>query len=166
MLSSTAIPPQPPERRLTSRARPSNKGRAKTPTQKKSQPHIAGKRKTPATHALPSGGVAHAGVDAGQEQEELLQVHGLIAQIWYRNKNQHRGQKWWKWVAILKRAVKDLMELTVAGERNLPEGERGGREVGEAATMRKRMELERVRREQRGQVEEWLREVVLGRCWL
>jgi hypothetical protein len=32
--------------------------------------------------------------------------------------------------------------------------------------MRKRMELERARREQRGQVEEWLREVVLGRCWL
>src|ERR1700722_8459283 len=135
MLSSTTAPLQAPERRLTSRARPSNKGRAKTPTQKKPQPHIAGKRKAPAIHALPSGGVAH-GVDAGREREELLQVHDLIAQIWYRNKNQHRGQKWWKWVAVLKRAVRDLVELTLVGERNLPKGERDGEEVGEAATMR------------------------------
>jgi hypothetical protein len=105
-------------------------------------------------------------MDVGQAQEELLQVHGLIAQIWHRNKNQHRGQKWWKLVAILKRAVRDLVELTVVGERNVSKGEHGGQELGEAATMRKRMELERVRREQRRQVEEWLREVVLGRCWL
>jgi hypothetical protein len=105
-------------------------------------------------------------VDAGREREELLQVHDLIAQIWYRNKNQHRGQKWWNWVAVLKRAVRDLVELTLVGERNLPKGERDGEEVGEAATMRKRMELERARREQRGQADEWLREAVLGRCWL
>jgi hypothetical protein len=166
MLSSTTKPPDLPEKRLTSRARPSNKGRAKTLTEKKCQPHIAGKRKTPAIHALPNGGVAHAGVNASQEREELLQAHGLIAQIWHRNKNQHRGQKWWKWVAVLKRAVRDLVELTVVGERNVPNEGGGGQKVGEAGMMRKRMELERARREQKGQVEGWLREVVLGRCWL
>lgn len=167
MLSWTTKPPDLPERRVTSRARPSNKGTAKAPTQKKSQLHIAGKRKTPAIHSLPNGGVAHASVNASPEREELLQAHGLIAQIWHRNKNQHRGQKWWKWVAVLKRAVRDLVELTVVGERNMLNGRGGGgQKVGEAAMMRKKMEVERARREQRGQVEEWLREVVLGRCWL
>jgi hypothetical protein len=166
MSFSTTKPPAPPEGRLTSRARPSNKGKAKTLTQKQSRPHVTGGENTPTVHALASGSAAHAGVGADQEREELLQVHGLIAQIWHRNKNQHRGQKWWKWVAVLKRAVRDLVQLTVGGERNMPKGERDGREAGEAATTRKRMELERARREQRGEVEEWLKEVVLGRCWL
>jgi hypothetical protein len=166
MLSSTTKPPHPPERRSTSRARPSNKGTAEASTQKKSQPYIAGKRKAPAIRALPNGGVAHASVNASQEQEELLQAHGLIAQIWHRNKNQHRGQKWWKWLAVLKRAVRDLVGLIVVGERNVSNEGDGGLREGEATMMRRKMELERARREQKEQVEEWFREVVLGRCWL
>jgi hypothetical protein len=46
--------------------------------------------------------------------------------------------------------------------------EKGGKDdaSGEATLMRKRMERDRGRREKREQVAGWLREVVLGKCWL
>ena len=70
-------------------------------------------------------------------------------------------------MTILKGSVRDLVGLAQPSEEAIglmmksPEGE-----VSEAERLRKRMEGERVRREQRHTVEEWVREVVLGKCWL
>jgi hypothetical protein len=105
--------------------------------------------------------------DFGRDQE-LLQVQSLLARIWHRNKNQHRGQKWWKWVSVLKRSMRDLVRLAAAGEESGSEVKvrNGGEGLSEAALARKRMERDRARREKREQVEEWTRDVVLGKCWL
>lgn len=70
-------------------------------------------------------------------------------------------------MAILKRSVRDLVGLARPSEKERglkvksPEGQ-----VSEAERLRKKMEEERLRRGQRGTVEEWVREVVLGKCWL
>ena len=111
-----------------------------------------------------------------KEEEELRQVESLLAQIWHRNKNQHRGQKWWKWVSVLKRGLRDLGRLdgtggeavgAVVGAGWEGEGVKGAeRDMGEAEMVRRRMVKGRARREGKEQVERWLREVVLGRCWL
>jgi hypothetical protein len=70
-------------------------------------------------------------------------------------------------VAVLKRCVRDLVELVGAGgggsRVKVKNGEEG---LSEADMVRRRMERDRARRERREQVEGWLREVVLGRCWL
>jgi hypothetical protein len=98
----------------------------------------------------------------------LLQVHSLLAQIWHRNKNQHRGQKWWKWLSVLKRGVRDSVELARPEDVRSARRKRRDEDApsGEAARARMRMERDRVRRERREQVAGWLREVVLGKCWL
>ena len=96
-------------------------------------------------------------------QSELQRVQLLLAQIWHRNKNQHRTQKWWKWVGILRRGVRDLAVLE---QDEGKDGRADGKAVGEAEKVRKRMERERQRREERRKVEEWVREVVVGKAWL
>ena len=99
-------------------------------------------------------------------EQELLQVQSLLAQIWHRNKNQHRGQKWWRWVGVLKRSVRDLVQLAGDDASGGSKKKGGEEEASEATLARKRMEREKVRREKRERVAAWVREVVLGRCWL
>lgn len=42
---------------------------------------------------------------------ELEEIGLLLKLIHHRNKNQHRVQKWWKWLHALKRSVRDLLEI-------------------------------------------------------
>ena len=63
--------------------------------------------------------------------------------------------------------MRDLVELVRPEEVSGTGPKNGGEGAsGEAALARKRMEQDRVRREKREQVAEWLKEVVLGKCWL
>lgn len=96
-------------------------------------------------------------------EAELQQLQFLLAQIWHRNKNQHRTQKWWKWVGILRRGIRDMVLLSLSPEQD---GRPDGINIGEAEKTRNRMERERRKRQDRDKVEEWLREVVLGKAWL
>jgi hypothetical protein len=166
MLPSKPKPQQPARQKAKSPAKPAKTKSTASTSLKNSEPQQAASKKTTSKphQNVPSaflGGTTPTTKSA--DSEELLQVHSLVVQIWYRNKNQHRTQKWWKWVSILKRAARDLVELVVgAGE----EEKSGAEELGEAARFRKRMEATRVRREKREQLEMWLREVVVGRCWL
>ena len=116
---------------------------------------------------VPSAHFTTTSAESGRDGE-LLQVHSLLAQIWHRNKNQHRGQEWWKWLSVLKRGVRDSVELARPEDVRPARRKRRDEDApsGEAARARMRMERDRVKRERREQVAGWLREVVLGKCWL
>ena len=42
------------------------------------------------------------------DPKEILAVHSVLHLVYHRNKNQHQRAKWWKWLAMLKRATLDL----------------------------------------------------------
>ena len=69
-------------------------------------------------------------------------------------------------MGALKRGVRDLVQLADDDAWSGSKKKRGEEEASEATLARKRMEQERARREKRERVEAWVREVVLGRCWL
>ena len=179
-MSSAKAKPQRPEREKSSPASSPATLKTTVATKTPRPQTTAVARKETSTRQGGSSGTLSGGAktkDADAEADEsslqlLLQVQSLLAQIWHRNKNQHHGQKWWKWVGILKRGVRDLVELDEVGgggkRRELQETKKKGREqvVGEAALARRRMEREKEARERRVKVEERVREVVLGRCWL
>ena len=165
MSSAKANPQQPLRGKTKSHAKPAKEKATATASLKNSQVQTRSRQKAFTSQNVPSA-LSSAEPVASDRDQELLQIQSLLAQIWHRNKNQHRGQKWWKWVSVLKGRIRDLIELVGAGERKGLEVTNGAEAVGEAALVRKRMELERVRRAQRAKVEEWVREVMLGRCWL
>jgi hypothetical protein len=166
-MSSAKVELRQPSRAMTkSHGRPPKAKSTDPARREKPQVQISGKEMRSASQTGPRTLLGTESADAEQSRE-LLQVQSLLARIWYRNRNQHRGQKWWKWMTILKGSVRDLVGLSQPGEEaiGLKVKSREG-EVSEAERLRKRMEGERVRREQRHRVEEWVREVVLGKCWL
>lgn len=69
-------------------------------------------------------------------------------------------------MSVLKRAVRDLVELGLPEEVSRTKLKNSEEELSEAALVRKRMEDDRIRQEQRTKKGNWLREVVVGRCWL
>src|SRR5271163_410160 len=116
MLSNKPKPQQPARKKAKSPAKPAKrKSTASTGLKNSEPPQAVSKKKTSQPHQnVPSAFLADTTpTTKSTDSEELLQVHSLLAQIWYRNKNQHRAQKWWKWVSVLKRAVRDLVELVV-----------------------------------------------------
>ena len=40
---------------------------------------------------------------------ELADVSDVLHLLFHRNKNQHRSAPWWKWLALLRRAVRKLL---------------------------------------------------------
>lgn len=78
---------------------------------------------------------------------ELHETALLLRLIHHRNKNQHRTQKWWRWLCTLRRSVRKLLETEMTRD------ERGG-------WMRREDE------EQKQRVERWMREVVISKAWL
>ncbi|KAL4976196.1 hypothetical protein BDW66DRAFT_59310 [Aspergillus desertorum] len=42
------------------------------------------------------------------EEDELFRIYSMLHLISHRNRNQHGRTKWWKWLSILKRAVRNL----------------------------------------------------------
>jgi hypothetical protein len=80
--------------------------------------------------------------DSPTKDIELHEVNRLLHLIWHRNKNQHRGQKWWKWVGMLRRSIGKLLVFERQGWR------------------RREEEREKECRER------WVREIVLPGAWL
>jgi hypothetical protein len=80
--------------------------------------------------------------DSPTKDSELHEVNRLLHLIWHRNKNQHRGQKWWKWVGMLRRSIGKLLVFERQGWR------------------RREEEREKECRER------WVREIVLPGAWL
>lgn len=81
--------------------------------------------------------------DLQASESELREVDRLLRLVYHRNKNQHRTQKWWKWVGMLRRAVGKVLIL----ERS------GG--------WRRRKEEEK-----KVGLERWIREILMPRAWL
>ncbi|KAK5787498.1 hypothetical protein VI817_009995 [Penicillium citrinum] len=42
---------------------------------------------------------------------ECEAVRSILHLIYHRNKNQHQGMKWWRWLSKLKRTVSDLVSM-------------------------------------------------------
>lgn len=57
------------------------------------------------------------------DRQELLSIYSILQLVYHRNKNQHQRAKWWKWLAMLKRATSELAsaknEATHAQRRHL-----------------------------------------------
>jgi ribonuclease MRP protein subunit RMP1 len=49
------------------------------------------------------------------DSQEILAIHSILHLIFHRNKNQHHGAKWWKWLSVLKRATLDLARSGAQG---------------------------------------------------
>ncbi|PWY64293.1 hypothetical protein BO70DRAFT_303002 [Aspergillus heteromorphus CBS 117.55] len=45
----------------------------------------------------------------GMNADKITAIHAALHLIFHRNKNQHRGTKWWKWLSILKRTTLKLV---------------------------------------------------------
>jgi ribonuclease MRP protein subunit RMP1 len=48
----------------------------------------------------------------------LEAVSGVMQLVYYRNKNQHRLAKWWKWLSMLRRCVQKLLAALQAHDRD------------------------------------------------
>ncbi|PLN79212.1 hypothetical protein BDW42DRAFT_129495 [Aspergillus taichungensis] len=44
------------------------------------------------------------------DKERVTAVYSVLHLVFHRNKNQHGKTKWWKWLSLLKRATKSLLE--------------------------------------------------------
>ena len=88
---------------------------------------------------------------------DLQRLYSLSSQIYRRNKNQHRGQKWWKLFNLLRRSVGRLVRISM---------EVGQRNGDDAAAVRARLEREAVLLKEQREVEGFVRDVLVGRCYL
>ncbi|KAL5337107.1 hypothetical protein BJX70DRAFT_409460 [Aspergillus crustosus] len=51
--------------------------------------------------------------------DDLLRIYSILHLIFHRNKNQHGGTAWWKWLSILKRTVWNLIKSSnLSHQRN------------------------------------------------
>ena len=92
-------------------------------------------------------------LDKTQLQESLH----LLNLIYHRNHNQHRHQKWWKWLGIFRRHMKVIVGLLEAEEQRRRDLLRGARPDGTEK------EKDRVRlADSIG----WMNRVGVERCWL
>lgn len=96
-----------------------------------------------------------------EDGTEMQRVHSLLSQVHRRNKNQHRGQRWWKFLNLLRRKVgvlvKSEMELREVGKAWQHEGSEG---------VRKRLARETELGRRKADVEGYVRDVLLTRCYL
>jgi len=92
----------------------------------------------------------------------LERITVLLDLIWRRNKNQHRGQAWWKWLGLLRKAIRVLVKLE--GEEKKVAARRG-RSVT-AVEVRDTFEMEAELRERKDMWTEWTREVVVPKAYL
>ena len=93
-------------------------------------------------------------LDVSQLQETLH----LINLIYYRNKNQHRRQSWWKWLSIFRRNVKTSVALLEAEQERRRDLLNGVRRATAGAKERDRERLE--------QTVGWMKRIGVERCWL
>ena len=78
---------------------------------------------------------------AAEQILDLKAIENLLTLAWHRNKNQHRRSKWWAEFGVLRRGLRRLMAAA-----QICHGRDGSEEVGARI--------------------KFLREEVLGRCWL
>ncbi|OJD22246.1 hypothetical protein ACJ73_06409 [Blastomyces percursus] len=56
----------------------------------------------------------------------IKSIHITLHLLYHRNKNQHRGTKWWKWLAMLRRSMSALLRAVRRWEWEWDEGDGGG----------------------------------------
>ncbi len=81
---------------------------------------------------------------------EVNQILSILTLITHRNKNQHHGSKWWKWLAVLRRNLRRLVSY-VEIEKDA--------EFGRGLGRKKRLGDERLRLGL-----EFVNEVLIGKC--
>jgi len=94
------------------------------------------------------------------EASTLQSTLHLLDKIFYRNRNQHRGQHWWKFLALLRKALRQLNAVETRIQQLLSSG------VSTAEAVRSRLAREKLLREQKVETETWIREVLVPRCYL
>src|SRR6266516_1030955 len=104
MSSARSKPGHVTRRKFTSPTNPQKPQTKATVSSKDSALRTAGPKPISTLPDVPGANLNTTSAEPGRDGE-LLQVHSLLAQIWHRNKNQHRGQKWWKWLSVLRRGV-------------------------------------------------------------
>ncbi|KLJ08908.1 hypothetical protein EMPG_15671 [Blastomyces silverae] len=57
------------------------------------------------------------------QSSTLKSIHITLHLLYHRNKNQHRGTKWWKWLAMLKRSMSALLRAVRRWEWEWDEGD-------------------------------------------
>ncbi len=67
----------------------------------------------------------HQQLLARKERQDLITTHQLLHLTFHRNKNQHRRAKWWKWLALLRKAVGGLVEMLGEGREDAKSGDGG-----------------------------------------
>ncbi|KAF7511363.1 hypothetical protein GJ744_004928 [Endocarpon pusillum] len=80
--------------------------------------------------------------DPTPRNSELREVDHQLHLIYRRNKNQHRLQKWWKWVGLLRRSIKKLLAFEGRGW------------------------IRREEEKEKEHLERWVREVLIPGAWL
>jgi hypothetical protein len=106
----------------------------KSSKKRKSKPRIPPTAASPQPSSLPTN-------------TDLHEVSLLLTLIHHRNKNQHRTQKWWKWLCMLRRSMRRLLDFEESKSRTNGLVRREEEEI--------KLGLER-----------WVREVVLGDAWV
>jgi ribonuclease MRP protein subunit RMP1 len=94
------------------------------------------------------------------EASTLQSTLHLLDKIFYRNRNQHRGQHWWKFLALLRKALRQLNAVETRIQLLLSSG------VNTAEAVRARLAREKLLQEQKVEAEAWIREVLMPRCYL
>jgi hypothetical protein len=100
--------------------------------------------------------------------DEILDIQRMLHLAYHRNKNQHHCAKWWSSLGVLRRQIQRLVgELEgvnqMAGSQSLtPQG--GKKKVKVRGEWEEGIRMERAARVEKRIV--FLREVVVGRCWL
>lgn len=148
-----------------------NQPNAQQPTILPSSSHRKEKKsKKSVTASTATSSARQESLTASNPPTELEKINSLLGQIWHRNKNQHRVQKWWKWLGMLRKGVRRLVELEVEGGDGLlgnsDAGKLGGGGGGGAEGMRRALERRREREMERERWEEWIREGLMGGGWL
>lgn len=109
-----------------------------------------------AQHAWQKSARANAESESGTELER---VYALLCLIVRRNRNQHRQQGWWRWLIGLRRSVGRVVQLSV-GKGGVGEGWEEGSEA-----VRRRLQREAEVGVQKQAVEDFVRLVLLERCY-
>ncbi|KPI41755.1 uncharacterized protein AB675_9095 [Cyphellophora attinorum] len=95
----------------------------------------------------------------------------LLQTLFVRNRNQHRGQSWWRWLAMLRRRVGELVGVEAKlwqsrmGEEGTAAGMAGTAVVRQAQQARLRLEEETKLLHEKDVLEKWLREVLVPKAW-
>ncbi len=109
---------------------------------------------------------ASSSLSADAEPENLSQLHyyaTLLQQLHVRHRNQHRSQLWFQQLGLLRRAVRDLLDVDnkLVGLKQIHSTTRDS-----AENVRRRFKTERELVLRREELAEWICEVLIPACYV